>query len=83
MLALSPHSKQIPGFCVKFACFPCVCVGVLQMLQIPPPIGKNVSEKDCYLCYLYHWDWLMVKVHPASHLKSAWIGSNIPVIHNI
>ncbi|KAF7642028.1 hypothetical protein LDENG_00266000, partial [Lucifuga dentata] len=40
-LALLPHSKKvlgsIPGsFCVEFACSPCVCVGSLRVLRLPP-----------------------------------------------
>ncbi|KAF7648537.1 hypothetical protein LDENG_00155190 [Lucifuga dentata] len=41
-LALSPHIKKVPGsspaspFCMEFACSPCVCVGFLQVLQLPP-----------------------------------------------
>ena len=46
-LALSPHSKKVlgsilsQGIFVEFVCFPCVCMGFLWILRLPPPVQKH------------------------------------------
>ena len=48
-LALLPHSKKVLGrsgsghFCVEIACSPCVCVGLLWILRLPPISQKHAN----------------------------------------
>ena len=32
---------ELGPFCVEFACYPCVCVGSLRVLQLLPTIQKH------------------------------------------
>ena len=80
-----------PGlFCVEFACSSCVCVGFLWAFPASPPPPKTCSRGETVTLNWgeCEWEWLFVslclalqwtddlsRVCPASHLKSAGIGS--------
>jgi len=40
----SSFDSCLRPFCVEFACSPCVCVGSLRVLRLPPTVQKHVSS---------------------------------------
>ena len=62
------HSKEIKMYlwlgpsCVEFACSPCVGVGSLQVLQLPPTVQKHAY---------YYWNSVGAKTK-SSTLARTW-----------
>lgn len=57
----SPHSKKVLGamsdrgpFCVVFVCPPCVCVGSLWVIQLPPRVRRGQVNWANWGCLSLH-----------------------------
>uniref|UniRef100_A0A3B4GB83 Leucine rich adaptor protein 1 n=1 Tax=Pundamilia nyererei TaxID=303518 RepID=A0A3B4GB83_9CICH len=73
------NSTIRPGsFCVEFACSPCVCVGSLRVLRLPPTVQRhatcvNVRVNGCLsLCVSPATDWRPVQGVPCLSPYDSW-----------